>query len=99
MNFSARFVFCAAFASAFAVAVTGCHNNPAKARCGDGIVQAPEQCDDGNSVTGDGCEADCTLTPSTGGSGGPVVVECAHASDPPLASGVCAVTAGTAAQL
>ena len=26
-----------------------------------------EQCDDGNSVTGDGCEADCTMTPSTGG--------------------------------
>jgi cysteine-rich repeat protein len=29
--------------------------------CGDGILQSPEQCDDGNSVNGDGCEANCTL--------------------------------------
>ena len=31
--------------------------------CGDGIVGAGEQCDDGNDVNGDGCENDCTLTP------------------------------------
>jgi cysteine-rich repeat protein len=67
------------------------------ARCGDGVVQAPEQCDDGNSAGGDGCEANCTPTPT--GRPGPTIVECAHASDPPLTSGTCAVTAGSTAQL
>src|SRR5207302_7054316 len=30
--------------------------------CGDGVrdAEAGEQCDDGNAVSGDGCEADCT---------------------------------------
>lgn len=27
--------------------------------CGDGTVQAPESCDDGNVIDGDGCTADC----------------------------------------
>ena len=31
--------------------------------CGDGNLDAGEQCDDGNNVDGDGCEGDCTLTP------------------------------------
>ncbi len=30
--------------------------------CGDTFVEAPEACDDGNDVSNDGCEADCTLT-------------------------------------
>jgi cysteine-rich repeat protein len=36
--------------------------------CGDGIVQATsgEECDDGNTVNGDGCETDCTATPVCG---------------------------------
>ncbi len=84
---------------AWVIAVTsflgaGCGNSTKAGRCGDGIVQAGEQCDDGNTVAGDGCESNCTLTPMMPSSG-PVVVECAHASDPPLASGVCQVTAGT----
>ncbi|MDC0672682.1 hypothetical protein [Nannocystis radixulma] len=29
------------------------------AGCGDGVVQAPELCDDGNLVDGDGCNVDC----------------------------------------
>lgn len=29
--------------------------------CGDGIIQWPEQCDDGNKVDGDGCSRDCEL--------------------------------------
>ncbi|PCC72950.1 Myxococcus cysteine-rich repeat-containing protein [Nannocystis exedens] len=29
------------------------------AGCGDGVVQAPEVCDDGNAADGDGCNADC----------------------------------------
>ncbi len=29
--------------------------------CGDSFIVAPEQCDDGNAVSGDGCSAICTL--------------------------------------
>ena len=29
--------------------------------CGDGIVTAPETCDDGNTVSGDGCSATCSV--------------------------------------
>ena len=31
--------------------------------CGDGTVDSLEECDDGNLVSGDGCEFDCSLTP------------------------------------
>lgn len=31
------------------------------AYCGNGVAEAPEVCDDGNTVSGDGCAADCTL--------------------------------------
>ena len=31
------------------------------ATCGNGAVQSVEQCDDGNVVSGDGCQADCRL--------------------------------------
>jgi fibro-slime domain-containing protein len=30
-------------------------------RCGDGIVQTGESCDDGNSASGDGCSATCQI--------------------------------------
>lgn len=29
--------------------------------CGDGIVEIPEQCDDGNTVDTDGCDNSCLL--------------------------------------
>jgi cysteine-rich repeat protein len=35
---------------------------PVEGRCGDGVVDDIEQCDDGNGVGGDGCENDCTFT-------------------------------------
>ncbi len=39
-----------------------------KASCGDGVVNGPtEQCDDGNSVAGDGCSATCQLETSAPG--------------------------------
>ena len=31
-------------------------------RCGDGLLQTGEQCDDGNTVDGDGCDHNCTVT-------------------------------------
>lgn len=30
-----------------------------RARCGDGLVTGSEECDDGNSTDGDGCDSDC----------------------------------------
>lgn len=38
--------------------------NCTKSRCGDGVVDttAGEECDDGNSVNGDGCQDDCKYT-------------------------------------
>jgi len=39
-----------------------CVKNPANV-CGDGAVGGNEQCDDGNTVSGDGCSATCTLEP------------------------------------
>jgi len=32
--------------------------------CGNGSAEAPEQCDDGNLLDGDGCSAACSLEPS-----------------------------------
>src|SRR6478735_8238129 len=31
------------------------------ARCGDGLVLPPEQCDDGNTLAGDGCDSACKV--------------------------------------
>jgi cysteine-rich repeat protein len=31
-------------------------------RCGNGVVEGGEECDDGNDEEGDGCENDCTFT-------------------------------------
>ena len=31
--------------------------------CGDGVIEPPEQCDDGNTKSGDGCSASCTIEP------------------------------------
>ncbi len=40
---------------------TGIPKNPALvAPCGDGYLTAPETCDDGNTVDGDGCNATCS---------------------------------------
>jgi fibro-slime domain-containing protein len=40
----------------------GCSTDaPQVAVCGDGVLQAGEKCDDGNSVPGDGCSGICTI--------------------------------------
>jgi cysteine-rich repeat protein len=36
-----------------------CRKNCTKPRCGDGVLDGGEVCDDGNNVGGDGCSADC----------------------------------------
>ena len=36
---------------------------PPEPICGNGMLEPGEACDDGNTVNGDGCEADCTVTP------------------------------------
>ena len=33
--------------------------------CSNGVVEYPESCDDGNSVGGDSCPADCGVAPET----------------------------------
>jgi fibro-slime domain-containing protein len=37
--------------------------------CGDGLVVAPERCDDGNTLPFDGCSSDCQPEPVCSGSG------------------------------
>lgn len=39
---------------------------PVGSTCGDGVLDAAEECDDGNVVDGDGCDSDCTIEPSCG---------------------------------
>ncbi len=47
-----------------------------KAYCGDGIVQAGEECDDGNNIDGDGCSAVCKKEgPKSPGAGQLVITE------------------------
>ncbi|MCP3135883.1 amidohydrolase family protein [Pyxidicoccus xibeiensis] len=49
----------------------GCSDNvekpgfivPPGIRCGNGVQEAGEQCDDGNTADGDTCRADCTTSP------------------------------------
>ncbi|MBL8235138.1 MAG: DUF4215 domain-containing protein, partial [Bryobacterales bacterium] len=42
-----------------ALCVVGVVDAPPPTGCGDGTVQPPETCDDGNKVDGDGCSAAC----------------------------------------
>lgn len=43
---------------------SGCTDDcPDTPICGDGEIVSPESCDDHNLLSGDGCEADCTITP------------------------------------
>ncbi len=53
--------------------------------CGNGIVETPETCDDGNPTSGDGCDANCTPT----GCGNAVVTAGEQCDDGNLAAGDC----------
>jgi len=39
-----------------------CDIGAVESRCGDGIVQPGEPCDDGNPTNGDGCDVNCTVS-------------------------------------
>ncbi len=43
---------------------------PARAACGNGVVEIGESCDDGNTTRGDGCGATCVAESGTGPGGG-----------------------------
>ncbi|MBS1151204.1 MAG: Metal dependent amidohydrolase [Myxococcaceae bacterium] len=53
--------------AALSVCLFGC---PSRSVCGDGVKAADEQCDDGNAISGDGCEPGCVLGSNDGGTGG-----------------------------
>jgi cysteine-rich repeat protein len=57
----------------------------AMAVCGDGVSEAPEVCDDGNLVDGDGCDSNCT--PTACGNG--IVTMGEECDDGNLAPGDC----------
>lgn len=42
-----------------------CHHDACPASCGDGVLQAGEQCDDGNTTSRDGCSASCGFDDDT----------------------------------
>ena len=48
----------------------------AAATCGNGVLDAGEQCDDGNNVSGDGCSATCQSELIPGG--GLIASDCTH---------------------
>ena len=64
-----KFVFAALLG--FVAAGAGCTcAGPAGAVCGNGALEAPEECDDNNTTAGDGCSATCTTeVPTTCGDG------------------------------
>ncbi len=46
----------------FSVALGGCPGGGGNTQlCGDGVVDSPEECDDGNTVSGDGCSSTCEV--------------------------------------
>jgi len=72
--------------------------------CGDLFVSAGEQCDDGNTTAGDGCDADCTYSctaadpskcaPADVCAGAPTCDDATHTCSPlvPLADGTACAT-------
>lgn len=67
-----------------------CADDCPPAVCGDGFMVAGEACDDGNTVDGDGCDAECTVTPGwpcgdglcrNGEDGGTCYVDCGSCGD------------------
>ena len=51
----------ASFDSAVVIELGSFIDAPPPAVCGNGSMEAPEQCDDSNTLPGDGCSATCTI--------------------------------------
>ena len=71
--------------------------NPVCAACGNGVVEPPEECDDGNTDSGDGCDETCVAEPDL--CGGiiclePPPVECASDVEVRDWIGVCVPATG-----
>jgi len=50
-------------------AVELCGDSTTAAICGNGILEGSEQCDDGNTISGDGCSSTCQLESAVCGNG------------------------------
>lgn len=68
-----------------AILLVSATRTSAQSLCGDGVVEAPEVCDDGNAISGDGCDANCTPT----GCGNGVVTPGEECDDGNTTSGDC----------
>ncbi len=66
---------------------TGSTGGGAMGVCGDGTLDPGEACDDGNTVDGDGCQADCTLPMAACGDGNADPGESCHALGTPAMLG------------
>lgn len=60
--------------------------------CGNGVIESPETCDDGNAASGDGCSSTCVVEPNYSCSGNPST--CVSTPAPP-ASNVVTTTNGS----
>lgn len=57
----APFIFWAGFLAFVAIAIVATSRAAADPLCGNNIIEQPEQCDDGNTISGDACSADCRV--------------------------------------
>lgn len=84
-------------ATCAALAAVGCYAGPT---CGDGYAAYPEQCDDGNTLAGDGCDEYCLneprnvpndscTTPSAASNGATFFSTIGTSTDGPVATGAC----------
>lgn len=71
-----------------------CDENCFVLKCGNGLRQTGEQCDDGNVTSGDGCAADCKAEFTCGDS--QVADKFGEQCDPPNTGKVCRMTEFTA---
>lgn len=62
-----------ALLSCVGVMTAGCGSSGSGEPCGNGLIDVPETCDDGNVADGDGCSSMCTVEPDFECSGEPSV--------------------------
>src|SRR5947207_6482614 len=72
---------------------------PSPATCGNGVAEGAEECDDGNTVSGDGCSATCQLENTSAICAGIPAVSGTAIEAVPVASGLAHPTYVTAPSL